>query len=82
MDCSTAIMILTLWAATATTLLVLAGMKMQRDAAHNAVLVGRIIGLMERAQTQEKASQSQCTYTSLRGVRDPRFLVLPESSQC
>ena len=31
--------------------------------------------------TSEKASQSQCTYTSIRGVNEPRFQVLPDRSQ-
>ena len=31
--------------------------------------------------TSEKASQSQCTYTSIRGVHEPRFQVLPDRSQ-
>ena len=30
--------------------------------------------------TRTVATQSQCTYTSLRGVEHPRFLPLPEAS--
>jgi len=35
----------------------------------------------QRAETRDKSSQSQCTYTSVRGSEKPRFLELPEFSQ-
>ena len=34
-----------------------------------------------KRDVQEKKTQSQCTYTSLRKVENPRFQVLPEENR-
>ncbi len=71
---------LSLWAATVSTMLALAYRKMNCDAE-------RILALQRQArrikggETADKTTQSQCTYTFVRGVRSPNFQVLPEYSQ-
>ena len=80
---STATIFLSLWAATVTTLLVLAKHKINCDTERLQVQARRIMAshVHDPPATAEKKSQSQCTFTAVRGVQSPRFQVLPEFSQ-
>ena len=77
---STATLLLSLWATASIVALALAYRKMNCDAERILALQGQARRIMG-GETADKTTQSQCTYTFVRGVRSPSFQVLPEYSQ-